>query len=91
MNVVDIVLKQLCVVLQLCIVSALGFVLYFITYLPDERTYTQFIIKVRGKKRKRQKEKDGEKIYNYEHLSYSIYTLAMDCIIGLRLLKCVQG
>ncbi|KAM9481650.1 sarcospan [Clarias gariepinus] len=30
----------------LCIVSVLGFVLYFITYLPDERTYTQFIIKL---------------------------------------------
>ncbi|MCI4379140.1 hypothetical protein PGIGA_G00224480 [Pangasianodon gigas] len=30
----------------LCVVSVLGFVLYFITYLPDERTYTQFIIKL---------------------------------------------
>ncbi|KAI5623919.1 sarcospan [Silurus asotus] len=32
--------------ITLCIVSVLGFVLYFITYLPDERTYTQFIIKL---------------------------------------------
>ncbi|TSK38508.1 Sarcospan [Bagarius yarrelli] len=30
----------------MCIVSILGFVLYFITYLPDERTHTQFIIKL---------------------------------------------
>lgn len=32
--------------LQLCLVSILGFILYFITYLPDERTSMQFICKV---------------------------------------------
>lgn len=34
------------VLLQLCLVSILGFVLYGITYLPDERTSVQFICKV---------------------------------------------
>lgn len=32
--------------LQLCLVSILGFILYCITYLPDERTSMQFIGKV---------------------------------------------
>lgn len=30
----------------LCIVSIVGFILYFITYLPDERTSLQFILKL---------------------------------------------
>ncbi|KAM8750244.1 sarcospan [Acanthopagrus schlegelii] len=30
----------------LCLVSILGFILYFITYLPDERTSMQFICKL---------------------------------------------
>lgn len=34
------------VLLQLCLVSILGFILYCITYLPDERTSMQFIVKV---------------------------------------------
>lgn len=33
--------------LQMCVVALLGFVLYLITYLPDERTSMQFITKVR--------------------------------------------
>lgn len=34
------------VMFQLCLVSILGFVLYCITYVPDERTSKQFIVKV---------------------------------------------
>uniref|UniRef100_A0A3Q1CR88 Sarcospan (Kras oncogene-associated gene) n=1 Tax=Amphiprion ocellaris TaxID=80972 RepID=A0A3Q1CR88_AMPOC len=32
----------------LCLVSILGFILYCVTYLPDERTSMQFIAKVRN-------------------------------------------
>lgn len=34
------------VLLQLCLVSIAGFILYYITYLPEERTSGQFIAKV---------------------------------------------
>lgn len=34
------------VLLQLCLVSILGFILYCINYLPDERSSKQFIVKV---------------------------------------------
>lgn len=33
--------------LQLCVVSIVGLILYCITYVPDERTSMQFIVKVR--------------------------------------------
>lgn len=35
-----------CVLLQLCLVSILGFILYCINYLPDERSSMQFFVKV---------------------------------------------
>lgn len=34
------------VLLQLCLVSILGFILYCVAYIPDERTSMQFIVKV---------------------------------------------
>lgn len=42
------ILCQMCsnVLLQLCLISILGFILYCVTYLPDERTSMQFICKV---------------------------------------------
>lgn len=38
--------QSLFCVLQLCLVSIVGFILYCIDYLPDERSSMQFIIKV---------------------------------------------
>lgn len=36
----------LTVLLQLCLVSILGFILCCVTYIPDERSSMQFIVKV---------------------------------------------